>query len=248
MAPSVQRRKVWLTPTTRVPCSNAAKTRSLLKFAGCPKLANRSQPLVGRSSLYCKDMWGRYCCLTSFFPINKHFTELTPQNGGKNSWHRYDIKRNCVIVTLCIQVLIFNSRNLHPSNQKSMVLAVHVYGSPSTRRHAAASCMGSRALVSDGERAARCRRPSWYIGLSTHVDTNNTPAGNTSDRRRNAPLAIIHTQPDQFTNTIRPTFNDVYPYAFYFLDKCIHVLTYRYAVLAYPNNNRIRFDLPILPL
>jgi len=24
--PSVQRRKVWLTPTTRVPCSNAAKT------------------------------------------------------------------------------------------------------------------------------------------------------------------------------------------------------------------------------
>jgi len=25
---------VWLTPTTRVPCSNAAKTRNPLKFAG----------------------------------------------------------------------------------------------------------------------------------------------------------------------------------------------------------------------
>jgi len=34
---------------------------------GCPKLANRSQPLVGRSSPYCEDMWGRCCCLTSFF-------------------------------------------------------------------------------------------------------------------------------------------------------------------------------------
>jgi len=36
---------------------------------GCPKLANRSQPLVGRSSPYYGDMWRRYCCWTSFFPI-----------------------------------------------------------------------------------------------------------------------------------------------------------------------------------
>jgi len=36
---------------------------------GCPKLANGSEPLVGRSSPYCEDMWGRYCCLKSFFPI-----------------------------------------------------------------------------------------------------------------------------------------------------------------------------------
>jgi len=48
-------RKVWLTPITRVPCSNAAKTRNPLKFAGCPKLANRSQPLVGQSSPYYED-------------------------------------------------------------------------------------------------------------------------------------------------------------------------------------------------
>jgi len=34
---SVQRRKVWLTPTTRVPSSNAAKTRNPLKFAGVPQ-------------------------------------------------------------------------------------------------------------------------------------------------------------------------------------------------------------------
>ena len=34
---------------------------------GRPKLPDRSQPLVGRSSPYCGDMWRRYCCLTSFF-------------------------------------------------------------------------------------------------------------------------------------------------------------------------------------
>ena len=36
---------------------------------GCLKLANRCQPLVGRSSPYCGDIWGTYCCLTSFFLI-----------------------------------------------------------------------------------------------------------------------------------------------------------------------------------
>jgi len=36
---------------------------------GCPKLANRSQPLVDQSSPYCEDIWGRYGCLTSFFLI-----------------------------------------------------------------------------------------------------------------------------------------------------------------------------------
>jgi len=29
--------KVWLTPTTRMPCSNAAKTQNPLKFAGVPQ-------------------------------------------------------------------------------------------------------------------------------------------------------------------------------------------------------------------
>jgi len=123
--PCAQRRKVWLAPTARVPCSNAvnigecktsktqsdlapgkiplrgnnrrkcinslpaqetakhrakfgwfplsdveAKTRNPLKFVGCPKPASRSQPLVGRSSPYCGDMWRRYCCLRSFFRLS----------------------------------------------------------------------------------------------------------------------------------------------------------------------------------
>jgi len=36
---------------------------------GCPKLPDRSQLLVGRSSPYCGNMWRSYCGLTSFFPI-----------------------------------------------------------------------------------------------------------------------------------------------------------------------------------
>jgi len=39
---------------------------------GCPKPANRSPPLVGRSLPYCKDIWRRYCCLTSFFRLLIH--------------------------------------------------------------------------------------------------------------------------------------------------------------------------------
>ena len=34
---SVQRLKVWLTPTTRVLCSNATKTRNPLKLASVPQ-------------------------------------------------------------------------------------------------------------------------------------------------------------------------------------------------------------------
>jgi len=67
VAPSFQRRKVCLTPTTRVSCINAVKTRNPLKFAGVPMLPNRSQPSVGRSSPYYHEMRRRYCCLTSFF-------------------------------------------------------------------------------------------------------------------------------------------------------------------------------------
>ena len=45
------------------------KRETRWNLLGCPKLANASQPLLGRSSPYYEDMWRRYCCLTSFFPI-----------------------------------------------------------------------------------------------------------------------------------------------------------------------------------
>jgi len=35
------------------------RLESCWNLQGCPKLANRSQPLVGRSSPYYEDMWRR---------------------------------------------------------------------------------------------------------------------------------------------------------------------------------------------
>ena len=55
---------------SRLPCSNAAKTRNPLKFAGVPQ--TRQQITAGNGpkfAIYCQDMWRRYCCLTTFFPI-----------------------------------------------------------------------------------------------------------------------------------------------------------------------------------
>jgi len=63
------RRKVWLSPTTRCCAVTLPRRETSWNLQGCPKLVNRSQPLVGRSSPYCEDMWRRYCCLTSLFPI-----------------------------------------------------------------------------------------------------------------------------------------------------------------------------------
>jgi len=45
------------------------RCKSRWNYLGCPKLTKQYQPLVGRSSPYCKDIWGRYWCLTSIFPI-----------------------------------------------------------------------------------------------------------------------------------------------------------------------------------
>ena len=64
--------KVWLTSVERRRCSNEAKTRNPLKFAGVPQTSQQIKPLVGRSSPYCKDVWMRYCHLTSFFRLSIH--------------------------------------------------------------------------------------------------------------------------------------------------------------------------------
>jgi len=57
--------------TTSVPCSNAAKTRNPLKFAGVPQTPKPIlSAIVGRSSPYCGNMLRRYCCLTIFFRLS----------------------------------------------------------------------------------------------------------------------------------------------------------------------------------
>ena len=69
MAPSVQRRKLWLTPNARAPCSNAAKTRNPLKFAGVPQTRQQVSAVSGPKFTILYGHMGRYCCLTSFFPV-----------------------------------------------------------------------------------------------------------------------------------------------------------------------------------
>jgi len=44
---SVQRRKVWLAPTARMPCSNEAKTWNPLKFAWVPQTTEPISPASG---------------------------------------------------------------------------------------------------------------------------------------------------------------------------------------------------------
>jgi len=72
MAPSVQRRKVWLTPTTRVPCSNAAKTRNPLKLAGVPQ--HRQQISAVRGPKFTI-LWGHVeevLLFNKFFRLSIH--------------------------------------------------------------------------------------------------------------------------------------------------------------------------------
>ena len=69
MAPSVQRRKVWLTPTTSVPCSNAAKTPNPLKLAEVSQTTGPVSAASGPKFIILWNMWRKYCCLTCVFPI-----------------------------------------------------------------------------------------------------------------------------------------------------------------------------------
>jgi len=61
--------KVLLTSVERHWCGNKAKMRNRLKFAGVPQTCQQISDVMGRSSPYCRNIWRRYCCLTSFFPI-----------------------------------------------------------------------------------------------------------------------------------------------------------------------------------
>jgi len=65
--PSVQRRKVWLTPNTGVLCSNAAKTRTPLKFAGVPQTGKPISAATGpKFTILCGHV-GEILLLNKFF-------------------------------------------------------------------------------------------------------------------------------------------------------------------------------------
>jgi len=104
-----ERRKVWLTPTTRVPCSNAANTRNLLKCAGVPEtgepisaaevqrivrtvgevlLFNRSFPIVD-TCLNCKDTAPQICVIVPICRIFGQF--LHPVFSASRAQHVSDL-------------------------------------------------------------------------------------------------------------------------------------------------------------
>ena len=60
---------VWLTPTTRVPCSNAAKTPNPLKFAGVPQ-TNETISAASRPKFTI--LWGH---LEEILLLNKFFSD-----------------------------------------------------------------------------------------------------------------------------------------------------------------------------
>jgi len=67
--PSVQRRKVWLMTTTRVPCSIAAKTRNPLKFAGVPET---TRPISAASGPEFAILWNH---VEEVLPLKKFLSD-----------------------------------------------------------------------------------------------------------------------------------------------------------------------------
>ena len=60
---------VWLTPTSRVPYSNAAKTRSPLKFAGVPQIRQQISAASGPKFTILWEHLQDILLLNNFFPI-----------------------------------------------------------------------------------------------------------------------------------------------------------------------------------
>jgi len=87
---------------------------------GCPKLENRSQPLVGRSSPYYEDVWRRYRCLTSFLRLSIHAlaAKIQPDEGVRwfqngNFCVLYFQRAACSTFQTCILISKFALRPHH---------------------------------------------------------------------------------------------------------------------------------------
>jgi len=62
--------RVWLASVDRRHCSNTAKMRNTLKCAGVPQTTRPFSAASGpKFTIYCGDVWRRYCCLTRFFRL-----------------------------------------------------------------------------------------------------------------------------------------------------------------------------------
>ena len=79
---------VWLTPTTRVPCSNAAKMRNPLKLHGVPKT---NETISAASGLKFTILWGHVeeiLLLNKFFPIVDTCLTTTAAQPGQTTAYK----------------------------------------------------------------------------------------------------------------------------------------------------------------
>ena len=98
MAPSVQRRKVWLTLTTLLLCSNAAKTRRPLKFGGVPQTG---QPISAAGRPKFTILWGHVediLLLTKFFSDCRYVPSLRRYSPTKLC----DGAQMAILATFCV--------------------------------------------------------------------------------------------------------------------------------------------------
>jgi len=124
VAPSVQRRKVWLTPATRVPCSNAAKTRNPLKFAGVPQTNEIISAANGPKFTILRGHAEEILMLNKFFPIVRYIPYLRRYSPTKlwdgaqmaTFYGRPMVQGRplyfCPVVSFFLYLLFFSSPNL----------------------------------------------------------------------------------------------------------------------------------------
>ena len=74
---------VWLTPTTRVPCNNAAKTRNPLKFAGVSQTRQQILAVSGPKFTILSGHVEEVLMFNKFFPIID--TYLNSENIARHS-------------------------------------------------------------------------------------------------------------------------------------------------------------------
>ena len=128
MAPSVQCHKVSLMRTTRVPCSNAAKMRNPLKFAGVPQTCQQISAISRLKFTILSGHVEEVLLFNNFFPIVD--TCLSSEDIARQSCKMVP---KCQFFASCISSKPRAARRVHsrdghgPCTQPCRVLG-HVHG------------------------------------------------------------------------------------------------------------------------
>ena len=120
----------WL-PLSDVGAVTTPSRETCWNLLWCPKLTNRSQPLVGWSSPYCEEMWRRFCSALflsrpgsegwshhgrtfSIYLYPLSFWLTLPQRVLSMTW--CCLSRPCVVFLACVHLALFLALFLYPDN------------------------------------------------------------------------------------------------------------------------------------